>query len=269
LICDDLVQDFENNHPYMCISGYKLNESGYGLPGWNISLYNETWSKLAWQLTGPDGNYSFCGLEAGIYHVNETLQDGWINISPLSIEVPLECENMTNQNFTNTPKLCYGDETAWAKSEEYSNENWNYTTSNNWGWTNGPLSEGNYVFDLWAGAGQNNISKGTLVGMVYVNYTGGCVNVTYVTYPGYYIGETHLWVGYTPLPEIWRKGYFVGNTSAPGQFPYGEYIGFEPGQTMETWWIWESCMEDPPVEFTGEIYVAAHAVAWMEVECEE
>ena len=260
LICDDLVQDFENNHPLMCIRGYKLDESGYGLSGWNISLYDDQWHLLDWILTGLDGNYSFCDLEAGTYYVNETLQEGWTNISPISITVHLECDNVTDQNFTNTPNLCYGSETAWAYGGQYANENWNYTNSNNWGWTNGPLSGGYYEFELWAGAGQNILDNGELVGMVYVNYTGGCVNVTYETYPGYYIGETHLWVGSNVLPK--KKGIF---TSAPGQFPYGENIGFEPGQTMETSWIWESC---PNKHFTGNIYVAAHAVVWMEVECE-
>jgi len=254
LVCSDSTGNDFVNQPELCINGYKLHENGSVLEGWNISLYNDTHTLINTTTTDASGYYIFCHLMPGTYYVNETMQQGWTNITPLPIEVILVCDSATDQNFTNRPDTC--SETAWAKSDEYSNENWNYTESDNWGWTNGLLTEGNYVFDLWAGAGQNNISKGTLVGMVYVNYTGGCVNVTYVTFAGYYIGETHLWVGYTPLPKVYRKGIFIGYTSAPGQFPYGG------GSVMDTSWTWESCMEDPSVEFTGEIYVAAHAVVW-------
>jgi len=162
---------------------------------------------------------------------------------------------------------CWDDETAWAYGGDDANENWNYTDSNNWGWTNGPLSEGSYVWDLYAGAGQNNLSKGTVVGTVSVNYTGGCVNVTYSVIPGYYLGETHLWVGNDPLPKVSRGRLALAYTDAPGQFPYGVDYGFnstDPG-TWETEWSWSSC---PGITFEGDIYVAAHGVVWMEVECE-
>ena len=161
---------------------------------------------------------------------------------------------------------CWGDETAWAYGGGYAKENWDYLDSNNWGWTNGPLSEGSYVFDLYAGAGQNDwLNKGTLVGNVTVDYAGGCVNVTYSVDPGYYLGETHLWVGDDVLPEGKKTPY----TNAPGQFPHGVDYGFnstDPG-TWETEWSWSSC--DSSITFDGDIYVAAHGVVWMEVECEE
>src|SRR5690606_15032981 len=50
---------------------------------------------------------------------------------------------------------------------------------NRWGWTN-RISDGNtYVFDLYGGAGQCNISKGTKTGTATVEYEGGFVTVTY------------------------------------------------------------------------------------------
>jgi hypothetical protein len=159
---------------------------------------------------------------------------------------------------------CWGDETAWAYGEPYDNENWDYADGSNWGWTNGPLSEGSYVWDLYAGAGQNDISKGTLVGNVSVSYLGGCVNVTYMVDDGYYLGETHLWVGNNPLPQVTRGHRPPAYTDAPGQFPYGVDYGFnasDPG-TWETEWSWSGC------GFSSDIYVAAHGVVWMEVECE-
>ena len=53
-------------------------------------------------------------------------------------------------------------------------------------------------------------------------------------------------------------------TSAPGQFPNGTNYGFDPDD-LDTWeieWMFNAC------GFEGEIYIAAHAVVWMVVECE-
>ncbi len=44
---------------------------------------------------------------------------------------------------------------------------------NRWGWSNAPLVEGNYEFEIWAAAGQCNLSKGTQVGILSINYSGG------------------------------------------------------------------------------------------------
>jgi hypothetical protein len=159
---------------------------------------------------------------------------------------------------------CWGDETAWAYGLPYDNENWDYADGSNWGWTNGPLPEGSYVWDLYAGAGQNDITKGTVVGNVSVSYGGGCVNVTYMVDDGYYLGETHLWVGNDKLPKVSRGRHGEEYTDAPGQFPYGVDYGFnasDPG-TWKTEWSWSGC------SFSGTLYVAAHGVVWMEVECE-
>ncbi|MFC1927898.1 collagen binding domain-containing protein, partial [Chloroflexota bacterium] len=159
---------------------------------------------------------------------------------------------------------CWGDETAWAYGGPgHANALWDYVDSNNWGWTNN-ITEGSYLWPVYAGAGQNDLSKGTLVGNVSVDYAGGCVNVTYSMNASYYLGETHLWVGEDPLPEVTR-GRRTVYTNAPGQFPYGVDYGFnstDPG-TWETEWSWSGC------GYSGEIYVAAHGVVWMEVECEE
>jgi uncharacterized repeat protein (TIGR01451 family) len=50
--------------------------------------------------TDGAGYWQVCGLTAGVYDLNETLQDGWISVSKPS-SVTLECDNITNQNFTN------------------------------------------------------------------------------------------------------------------------------------------------------------------------
>ena len=57
-------------------------------------------------------------------------------------------------------------ETAYAYGEQYANCFLNIpgVTSNNWGWSNGPIGAGTYSWPIYAGAGQCNIGNGTLVG---------------------------------------------------------------------------------------------------------
>jgi hypothetical protein len=90
-----------------------------------------------------------------------------------------------------------------------------------WGWTNGPLAVGIYEFDIYAGAGQCDLSKGTLVGFLTVDYDGSTANVTFTmdgTNPdtglAYNMVETHLYIGSEILPR--NNGEF---TVAPGQYP--------------------------------------------------
>jgi len=174
------------------------------------------------------------------------------------------CKSANDTCSVSVQGLCYGDETAWAYGGTNAKPLWDYAKSNNWGWTNGPLSAGTYIWDLYAGAGKNILSKGTLVGTVTVVYDGGCVTVTYAVDQGYYLGGTHLWIGNDPLPSVKRGKKADVYTNAPGQFPYGGGYSFDPddSDTWETEWSsGELC------DFEGEIYVAAHCGVWMEVEC--
>jgi hypothetical protein len=104
-------------------------------------------------------------------------------------------------------------------------------TFSNWGWTNyiaGPSFES---WDLWAGAGQCDTSKGTLVGTVSVTYSGtGYVFVTFNVAPPNTIQSTHVYAGYNLFPTFKGK-----DTVAPGQ-----YTNKGP--------------------FSGPIYVIAHAI---------
>jgi hypothetical protein len=125
-------------------------------------------------------------------------------------------------------------------------------TFNRWGWTNGPLGEGTYYFDIYAGAGQCDISKGTLVGLLTVDYDGTTAVVTYNTCGGYTMTETHLYVGNDPLPwyDHPQDPSKSGWTIAPGQYPYIHEGLPTVQQDIHT------------VSVTGEIYVVAHAVVW-------
>lgn len=113
-------------------------------------------------------------------------------------------------------------ETAYAYGGDYATcfmdiEN---LSSNKWGWSNGPLGEGEYEFDMYAGAGQCDLDKGTLVGKLLVDYSGGTANVTFqmtetsdFTDDLYTMTSTHLYVGNDILPE--KNGSY---TDAPGQY---------------------------------------------------
>ena len=272
-------------------SGYKfhdLNANGVwddeepALSGWTINLWTEVDGVLAivdTEITDEYGYYEFDELMPGVdYFVSEVIKDGWIQSYPneetegaLFIDgvgfvwgpINLESgEAEEDNNFGNYRPAIWADETAWAYGGELANPNWDYVNNRFWGWTNGPLTEDEYEWDIYAGAGQNDLTKGQVVGTLYVEYLDGTVTVTYQLDDGFYLGETHLWVGDDVLPMV-NQGRRQVYTNAPGQFPYGEYIGFEAGVKMVNEWTWR--MDG----FEGEIYVAAHSVVWMEVEYEE
>jgi hypothetical protein len=133
--------------------------------------------------------------------------------------------NETGQSASATLKVnvqCYIYETAYAKKGTgalcFIGNGFA-----NWGWTN-PITPGSYTWDLWAGAGQCDTSKGTLVGTVTVVYSGGYVTVNYnVAFP-YALEETHVYAGTTMFPQV-KQGKKWVSTVAPGQYynasPFG------------------------------------------------
>lgn len=122
-----------------------------------------------------------------------------------------------------------GCETAFARNDNGDNcfiDN----GFNRWGWTLGPILEGDYQYEIYAAAGQCDINKGELVGTVDVSYHGGDVEVTYNIDPSYDVEETHTYAGTDMFPA--KNSNF---TVAPGQY------------SIES-------------DLSGEIFVIAHAV---------
>jgi len=118
-----------------------------------------------------------------------------------------------------------------------------------WGWTNGPLEAGSYTFDIYAGAGKCDITKGELAGTLTVVYDGTTVTVIYNMNPGYTMDITHLYVGNEPLPTKKNGKY----TTAPGL--YGNTHDLD-GATTDDYEI---------SGLSGDIYVVAHAVVcWFD-----
>jgi hypothetical protein len=124
---------------------------------------------------------------------------------------------------------CFIYETAYAMADNdaFCFSEFGYK---NWGWTN-LIGPGTYEMDLWAGAAQCDTGKGTLVGLVTVEYDGdGNVTVTYHVDAPYSLDETHVYAGYDPIP--------------PGGIAPGLYQNYGP--------------------FDGsDVYVIAHAVVGL------
>ena len=82
--------------------------------------------------------------------------------------------------------------------------------SEKWGWATfyDNTQNGTYTYNLYAGAGQNDISKGYLAGIVNVTIQGTNVSVEInATNPGTVFTETHVYLSDSPP-----------TTAAPGQF---------------------------------------------------
>lgn len=108
-------------------------------------------------------------------------------------------------------------ETAWAFGEKTFQE---LGLSSRWGWVfnytiGGPAVEQK----LWAGAGQNDITKGEHVGFVIVDEqevdSVPHLVVRYLLFNEFTMSEAHLYVG-RDYPQ----------TAAPGQFPYAETASY-------------------------------------------
>lgn len=115
------------------------------------------------------------------------------------------------------------------------------TQSNNWGWSNGGIDEGTYEWDIYAGAGQCDITVGTLVGTLNIVYSGGVATITYNIDDAYTLDETHLHIGESEAERLPlnKKDKFI---TAPGKFDYSGGSSFVIPN------------------LSGPIWVTAHAV---------
>lgn len=112
-------------------------------------------------------------------------------------------------------------------------------TNSRWGWEITNIVPGSFSYPLYAGAGKNDINKGTHIGNISVKYNGSTVVVNYSALSGFVFDETHLYVGTTNITTI-----------APGQ--YGNIHDLEYSST-DSYTIGG---------FNGEsLFIVAHAVS--------
>lgn len=94
-------------------------------------------------------------------------------------------------------------------------------TKNRWGWAIKLTAAGASSYDIYAGAGLNNTSKGTLVGTLSVNWDGSSATVIYDLTGGHCLEEVHIYAGDS-----------APTTIAPGQ--YGYIASFDPNASSHT-----------------------------------
>ncbi len=115
---------------------------------------------------------------------------------------------------------------------------------NRWGWAINLIAPGTTYYDIWAGAGLNNTSKGVKVGTLTIDWNGAAAIVTYDMLPGYYLEEVHIYAD-DASPY----------TTAPGQFGY-PVEGYDVGG-VETF---SYVVPLADANATGSVWLIAHAV---------
>ncbi len=109
---------------------------------------------------------------------------------------------------------------------------------NNWGWAGLFTEDGKYEYNIYAGAGRNDINKGTLVGTLTVEVDGDEVTVTYDLSGSNTMEVIHIYVS-NDEPT----------TTAPGQY----------GWTVEDMGELTSYSHTFTVDGDEDIWVIAHA----------
>jgi len=229
-----------------------------GLAGWIIFIDDDGipgYSAGDTQtVTDSEGMYEFI-LKPGTYTISEYIVEGsgWEQTAPAAgvyTETFISGQISLDNDFGN---IYISDETAWGYGAEYAIEFMETPMSlSNWGWTNGPIDkpeEGSLTvgMELWADTGGNYFPDGTQVGTGTITYySDGSVRVVYNLYNWVMLDDIHVWIGNSPLP-MKKAGY----TNAPGQFNFNTYssLAYNTYEVLA-----------PAGSFSGEIYVAAHAV---------
>ena len=72
--------DFVNAETH-CLSGYKRDENGLGLPDWTVRVSDST-GNVREATTNETGFWQVCDLIEGAYTVCEVQKIGWVKVSP-------------------------------------------------------------------------------------------------------------------------------------------------------------------------------------------
>jgi hypothetical protein len=136
----------------------------------------------------------------------------------------LECETA----------FALGEKKLWDILDMYGDP-----ITNRWGWQITVYTGDSFTTPIYAGAGQNDITKGTHVGDLVVSYNGSLLEVYFYMFTPYTMAETHLYAGVVET-----------DTAAPGLF--GNLHDLAEGTDTEDYYA---------IAISGDpIYVVAHAV---------
>jgi hypothetical protein len=237
---DSFRFEFYNRMKDSIITGIKLDENGEPFDGisFDFEIFTAAHEKIANAVSNPvDGTLWFAMLDEfgdpilprtdslvlpfGDYYITELdltgydfvkaqlFVDGELVIPDfLTPTVPFSAgdEETIHFIFNNVKEIEYKDETAYAIYGPDGGGTLNSIRGNkNWGWyINAPtLGEGETAFyDIYAGAGKNDITKGTYVGQVEVGIENG-----------YFVTTFHL-IDIVILDEV-HFGSYVNTTDIP------------------------------------------------------
>lgn len=82
-------------------------------------------------------------------------------------------------------------------------------TDSRWGWVIELDQFGVFTAPIYAGAGQNDISKGTHVGTLTYRFDGSVLTVAFTMFNGFFMDETHLYAS-TDMPTAIAPGQYGG-----------------------------------------------------------
>jgi|SRR6056297_2248106 len=166
----------------------------------------------------------------------------------IDVTLPADASDSGDEEtFHNFYNLCYGNETAWMFGDISFIENIGLT-SNNWGWSQyleelQGTTEGAVIYEgpIYAGAGQEDISKGYEVGWATIKWEDGEVKWDIAEAYGAYLTNEKVWVGNTKLPMVEKgKDKIPTPTNAPGKL-----------------------IIDPEFDYQGELYIAIHFESYV------
>ena len=192
-------------------------------------------------LTGADTGGTWSGPVNGVYTYTITSEPCPEDTATVTVTEE-DCEPPT------------GCETAFAR---YSTNNTCFIDDGfqRWGWINFFSATGTYNMELYAGAGQCDLTKGEQSGNVEVVWESTTVTVTINLLSGFIMKEAHLYIGSNDYP-VKQQGQNFVETVAPGSYPYNS----GPLNDLTTY-----TFEDVDVsEFTEGIYIIVHAVTCNE-----
>jgi len=212
------------NFPYQGADSYsiKLSQLGFSCPSADAEFYVAAHASV--QLTNDSG--SVIQAETAWAEGSRFVERGmWgtfstITLSCATVAAPVnpvgQCETAFAYAVGSNP--VDGDITnSFLDIDENGDGKGDF---NRWGWSIGPVAAGQYQWDIYAGAGQSNINKGTWVGTLTVDYDTMMAGYAIVTFDidensPYYMEENHLYVGNEILPRNVNDEFTV----APGQYP--------------------------------------------------
>jgi hypothetical protein len=113
---------------------------------------------------------------------------------------------------------------------------------NRWGWAINLTSTGTTTYDIWAGAGLNDTSKGILVGTLTVDWNGTQAIISYNLTDPNVMDELHIYAS-----------DFKPTTTAPGQYGNTAYFNPREGSYTQTIQVGDTDGDG--------IWIIAHALA--------